>query len=96
MVRLGDQISVYVIVQNSKSYSQRCNRADKITYDYKNTPLLLEYKSKSPLLLNFSASRIFKLKEAVQLSDKLCLFNSKFYQEFDGVNIFCQKLTLLV
>ena len=34
------------------------------------------------------------LKESVQLSDKLRLFNSKFYQEFDGVNIFCQKLTL--
>ena len=28
-------------------------------------------------------------KEAVQLSDKLHLFNSKCYQEF-GVNIFCQ------
>ena len=35
------------------------------------------------------------LREAVQLSDKLRLFNSKFYHEFDGVNIFCQKLTLL-
>ena len=37
----------------------------------------------------------YALKEAVQLSDKLPLFNSKFYHEFDGVNIFCQKLTLL-
>ena len=36
-----------------------------------------------------------KLKEAVKLSGKLRLFNSKFYQEFDDVNIFCQKLTLL-
>ena len=35
------------------------------------------------------------VKEAVQLSDKLRLFNSKFYHEFDGVNICCQKLTLL-
>ena len=34
-------------------------------------------------------------KEAVQLSDKLHLFNIKFYQEFDGVDILCQKLTLL-
>ena len=37
----------------------------------------------------------FLLKEAVQLSDKLGLFDSKFSHEFDGVNIFCQKLTLL-
>ena len=36
------------------------------------------------------------VKEAAQLSDKLHLFTSKFYQEFDGVDIFCQKLTLLV
>ena len=35
------------------------------------------------------------IKEAVQLSDKLPLFNSKFYHEFDGVDIFCPKLTLL-
>ena len=34
-------------------------------------------------------------KEAVQLSDKLPLFNSKFYQEFDGLNFVCQKLTPL-
>ena len=34
-------------------------------------------------------------KEVVQLLDKLPLFNSKFYHEFDGVDIFCQKLTLL-
>ena len=32
------------------------------------------------------------LNEAVQLSDKLRLFNSEFFQEFDGVNIFCQKI----
>ena len=36
-----------------------------------------------------------KLEEAVQLSDKLRSFNSKFYQEFDGVDIICQKLTQL-
>ena len=35
------------------------------------------------------------IKEAVQLSEKLRLFNSKFCQEFDGVNICCQKLALL-
>ena len=35
------------------------------------------------------------LKEAVQLSDKLRLFNSKFYHEFDGVDNFWQKWTLL-
>ena len=35
------------------------------------------------------------VKEAAQLSDKLHLFTSKFYQEFDGVNIFCQKLALM-
>ena len=34
-------------------------------------------------------------QQAVHLSDELCLFNSNFYQEFDGVDIFCQKLTLL-
>ena len=35
-----------------------------------------------------------EFKEAVLLRDKLRLSKSKFYQEFDGVNIFCQKLTL--
>ena len=35
------------------------------------------------------------LKRQFSLSDKLRLFNSKFYHEFDGVDIFCQKLTLL-
>ena len=33
----------------------------------------------------------YKLKEAVQLSDMLHLFYSKFYQEFDGVNFFFVK-----
>ena len=36
----------------------------------------------------------WELKEAVQMSDKLRLFNSKFHHESDGVDIFCQKLTL--
>ena len=35
-------------------------------------------------------------KEAIQLSYKLHLFDSKFYQEFDGFDIFRQKLTLWV
>ena len=34
---------------------------------------------------------ISDFKEAVQLSDKMRLLNSKFYQEFDSVNIFCQN-----
>ena len=38
---------------------------------------------------------VMYFKEAVQLSDKLRLFDSKFYNKFDGVDIFCQKLTLL-
>ena len=48
------------------------------------------------LLLSWEEGTIYDaIKEAVQLSDKLRLFSSKFSQEFNGVNIFCQQLTLL-
>ena len=59
------------------------------------------FEKRQGLLINAQLIKLlkvvfyFKLKEAVQLSDKLHLFNSKFYHEFDGVDIFCQKLNLL-
>ena len=49
------------------------------------------------ILINQSSNiglSLDNVKEAVQLSDKLHIFNSKFYQEFHSVNIFCQKLIL--
>ena len=53
--------------------------------------LVLQKTFFTPILTYYMVGSLI-FKEAVQRLDKLRFFNSKFYQEFDGFNIFLAKI----